>query len=266
MNKLSEFPEAFELPEDEDRYIWRYMDLSKFLSLLQGNLYFPRADHLGDDDYECTLPRGNAKIPYDNRILHFGRMLTKQEIEAIDFVEKFETDFTNIATQVRQSCYVSCWHINQSESAAMWKLYLSKNEGVAVRSTTGRLLKVTENYRGASQPGCRGCISIGKVRYIDFEEEAIPLNSYLNLLMYKRSSFRHEEELRAVHWGLIESGEICSAAGKSLAIDLSTLIEHVFVAPTSQSWFEGLVTDLVQQRFCLELPVARSAMARGPLK
>jgi len=266
MTSMSEFPEVFELPADVDGYIWRYMDLSKFLSMLQGSLYFPRADRLGDDDYECTLPRGNLKKPYDNRILHFGRTLTPKETEAPDFVEKFESNFTYIATQVRQSCYVSCWHMNQNESAAMWKLYLSKNEGVAVRSTTGRLLKVTENHRGAMKPGFRGCIKVGVVRYIDFEEEAIPLNSHLNLLIYKRSSFRHEEELRAVHWGLNEPRGICSEPGQSLAVDLSTLIEHVFVAPTSQSWFEGLVRNLVQQRFGLDLPVAKSAMSRGPLK
>ena len=56
----------------------------------------------------------------------------------------------------------------------MWKLYLSKNEGVAIRSTTKRLMNVTDEYRGAMKTGYPGCISVGKVRYIDFEEEAIP--------------------------------------------------------------------------------------------
>lgn len=94
MEYISEFTDAFELPENLEQYIWRYMDLSKFLSILQGHLFFPRADRLGEDDYECTLPRGNLKRPYDNRILHFGRSLTKEEIEAPDFAEKLEDNLT----------------------------------------------------------------------------------------------------------------------------------------------------------------------------
>ncbi len=84
--------------------------------------------------------------------------------------------------------------------------------------------------------------------------------------MYKRTSFRHEKELRAVHWGLHNPGEICPEPGRNLKVNLSTLIEHVFVAPTCQPWFEDLVRNLVQERFELDLPVAKSAMARGPLK
>ena len=30
---------------------------------------------------------------------------------------------------------INCWHMNDHESAAMWKLYLKSNEGIAVQST-----------------------------------------------------------------------------------------------------------------------------------
>src|SRR5204862_530000 len=35
--------------------------------------------------------------------------------------------------------YVSCWHINDDESAAMWTVYLGGREGVALQTTVGAL-------------------------------------------------------------------------------------------------------------------------------
>ena len=40
---------SFEPPADRDVSVWRYMDLAKFLWMLQKNaLFFARADQLGD--------------------------------------------------------------------------------------------------------------------------------------------------------------------------------------------------------------------------
>ena len=40
---------SIQLPEDLSSKIWRYVDLPKFLSLLEGaSLYLARADRLGD--------------------------------------------------------------------------------------------------------------------------------------------------------------------------------------------------------------------------
>ena len=265
MDQRPEDPEVFEQPDDLNGYIWRYMDLSKFIALLHGNLYFPRADRLGDDEYECTVPRGNSKQPIESYKI-FTNVLDDENFDQTEFVKKYEDNLVYIAEQVRQTCYVSCWHMNQHESAAMWKLYLAKNEGVAIRSSTQRLLNVTAKHRGAIQAGHPRHIGVGKVKYIDFEHDPIPSNSALHLVMHKRHSFSHEQELRAVHCGLHHPGEICQEPGRDLPVDLSELIEHVFVAPTSPSWFEHLVKDLVEQRFGLNLPVDRSAMSRGPLK
>jgi len=34
---------------------------------------------------------------------------------------------------------INCWHMNDHESAAMWKLYLKSDEGIAIQSTYRKL-------------------------------------------------------------------------------------------------------------------------------
>ena len=54
---------AFDMPED-DRKIWRYMDLTKFVDIIsRKKLYFPTADKLGDP-FEGSYPK--AYIEYFN--------------------------------------------------------------------------------------------------------------------------------------------------------------------------------------------------------
>ena len=50
---------AFEQPSDENVSLWRYMDFTKFISLLETScLYFCRADRLRlDDPFEGSFPK-----------------------------------------------------------------------------------------------------------------------------------------------------------------------------------------------------------------
>ena len=53
---------SFRHPSNPDVPLWRYMDLSKFISLIQtSKLYFARAADLGDP-FEGSLPRLNTQM------------------------------------------------------------------------------------------------------------------------------------------------------------------------------------------------------------
>ena len=260
--------EVFKSPDDPSGYIWRYMDFTKFMAMLESkSLYFPRADRLGDDKYECTFPRGNLKNLLNAINTQLERLnLPPERAAEKEAVYKNEIDlYVNATNKVRKTCFVSCWHMNQHESAAMWKLHLSQNEGIAIRSTTERLEKETENYRGPIQPGYPGAISIGEVKYIDYEEEQISDRSWLNFLMHKRISFKHEQELRAVYWGLDLSGDLCSKDGHNIKLNLNSLIDRVFVAPTAALWFKTLVENSIE-KWGLHIEVEQSSLARSPLQ
>jgi hypothetical protein len=134
----------------EDASIWRYMDLSKFVSRLdRTSLFFARADLLGDKFEDCydrsdlfnegrmrkqlrlTCPR----MSEEELAFHFSQPCRPPATEAQDHLRRLDS-------QVRaRSGYVSCWHRNDYESVAMWKVYLKSDEGIAVRSTAGRLTR-----------------------------------------------------------------------------------------------------------------------------
>src|SRR4051812_38571356 len=102
-------------PDNPNTVIRRYLDLAKFLSMLEnGGLYFSRADHLGDD-YEgwYTDPdlKQIAKRKHENP-------RDEEEEKRIHFLRKWTV--------------VSCWHMNEYESDAMWTRYARDAEGIAI--------------------------------------------------------------------------------------------------------------------------------------
>ncbi len=190
---LDRFP-LFDQPDSDDTAIWHYMDFTKLVSLLdRSELFFARLDKLGDR-FEGSFPRPNIE---DQVLLTNAPPGMTQEI------------FDQLRTVQRQMQYewfrmiefVSCWHVNLGESVAMWKLYLKSDEGIAIRSTVGRLKASMTDVviTPAPREELRGPkMVIGMVRYIDYHTEHIPEDNYLAPAMYKMRSFQHEHELRAV--------------------------------------------------------------------
>ncbi len=86
---------------------------------------------------------------------------------------------------------VNCWHMNEHESAAMWKLYLKSDEGIAVQSTYNKLLNSMHDSNDFM-------LLVGAVNYIDYNKEVIPFGNAFYPYIHKRKSFEHERELRAV--------------------------------------------------------------------
>ncbi len=86
-------------PQNKNATIWKYLDFTKFISLLENqSLYFARSDKFNDPQEGYLLTANNKK---------------------------------NIKKQV----FLNCWHLNEYESAAMWDIYLKSNEGIAIKTT-----------------------------------------------------------------------------------------------------------------------------------
>src|SRR6056300_1352601 len=125
----------------------------------------------------------------------------------------------------------------------MWKLYLTGKEGVAIQSTFKRLkdsFKVNKVDK----------IYIGFVKYIDYEKDSIPERNIFNPFLYKRKSFEHEKELRAIimKFALAEQtrGKHILYVdpewiGNYVKSDLNILIEKIVVSPTAPDWFTELI-------------------------
>jgi hypothetical protein len=249
LNKLGLFllirdHDVFLLPERR-KTLWRYMDFTKFVSLLEDRaLVFPRTDQF-EDPYEGYLPEAAVKVL---RTQHTDFQMSLDQAECwIKFPET-----------LRKQLYVSCWCASEYESAAMWKLFLSGAEGIAIRSNTDALTEALDT--------CMYTVGMSSVQYIDYETTSIPLGNALFPVMHKRLNFKHEQEYRAVIWSQITDNEPLidkEAMTVSVPVDPGRLIEAIHVSPSAPRWFEKLVEKMVI-KYGVAALVVRSNLYRGP--
>lgn len=250
---------SFAQPENEDVKVWRYIDFTKLVSMLDTrSLYFTRSDKFGDP-FEGSYPRTNF----------LSRHLTPKDLseQERDIYHKLAPDFSRIAREHRKYAGVNCWHMNEHESAAMWKLYLKSNEGVSIQSTYSKLRKC---FVGD------GKVYVGIIKYIDYKTGYI--KDVANLfapLMHKRISFAHECEVRAVVYrapnplpgpggGVLDLSVETMRHGVQVKVDLDVLVERIYVAPDAPEWFRDLVKSAVSQ-YGHKFEVIDSSLSERPI-
>lgn len=227
-------------PPPADAVLWRYMDFTKYVSLLATRaLFFARVDKL-DDPFEGSLSELNVLL----RRRMYGDMPTNDRDAVVKLVGQALKD-------TRQFNLVNCWHQNSVESEFMWKLYAKNNAGVAIMSKFDSLKKC---FTG-EQP-----VFIGQVYYVDYHTTVIPEVNTLLTYLHKRKSFEHEREVRAL---TRISGEV-PAEGEFREVDLSILVHEVLVAPYATDWLVELVESVTRQ-YGLSVPVCRSGLAATPV-
>lgn len=236
---------ASPLTISRDQKIWRYMSLAKYMSfLVRRCLWFSRIDRLGDP-FEGKYPK--------RTIQRYGLPPEMGNIADVEWL--------------RQWTYVNCWYISDYESAAMWQLYASNNEAVALQSTYERLhLQLpADSY-------------IGEVRYIDFENDFLGLTNAFTPFMHKRISFSHERELRALiddpspaevptdQPDAIDYDQniVNSLSGLEVTVDVHELVDRIHVAPTAPQWFKGLIEEVSARFGFAKTKVAASELDEVP--
>ncbi len=210
-------------PLEPQASLWRFMDFTKYVSTLhQGALFFTRADEL-PDPFEGLHARQVRRWHQPAR--------RARELEA------------------RARVLLSCWYQNEHESAAMWRIYLSADEGVAIRTSATRLQSALSS---ANVP-----LYFGKVRYLD--KPGPERRGELDAFFCKRKTFDYEREARVL-W---QADVAPNGPGSYLRTDLETLIEEVVVAPMAEPWFAELVKS-VSTKYGLTVPVTISSMRELP--
>lgn len=249
--------DPFESPNPEDK-LWRYMDLAKFISLLSTeSLYFSPAESF-DDPFEGAKGVLEKEGKWNDYYLEFFRYAIKTApgiSEEDSSGEKLEMTAQKLLNELaqgglneRKNICISCWHCNDFESEAMWKLYsVNVANAIAIETTYQRLYQAL---------GEDPYIDIGKVKYIDYRTQFSSIGC--GAFWYKRKSFEHEREVRA----LIRNHEN-NGKGVSCPANLDILIKNVYVSPYAPEWFVEVVRDVVK-KYELNKSVLYSAMADKP--
>ena len=281
----------FRHPTNPEIKIWRYLDLPRFASLLlTRSLHFARTQQLGDP-FEGLLIKvwretwGHILQHRDSdpRLVEWRSMSTShlQDVFAL-------MDQTGMGSR---TSHVNCWHMNEHESAANWHRYIASDRIVCIQSTFRRLAEVLPRP-----------VYAGEVKYIDYESDPIPHLNPWNPVLYKKSSFSDERELRAAIFVRPHHGQSCanrnpcaerdrrissghaparaslsalSPRGSNIQLDwtddgvlvpieVSDLIEAIYISPIAPGWISDVVERLIASQG-LKLPMKRSSVSEMSL-
>lgn len=223
--------------------LWRFMDLSKFLSLIQTqSLFFARADTF-KDPFEGAKGNIEKKEYWNNWYTGFFFHAIKQapidddkrlsDDEALKTAKRLLQELNESNEQSRKTTYISCWHENEYESEAMWNLYTNNlDEGIAIQTTFQRLYEALDK-----EP----TIEMGRVNYIDYSKNYAGLG--LGAFFYKRKSFEHEREVRLVVTKYKSDADL--PLGIEMPVDIDKLIERISLSPTCKLWYRKVVEDIL---------------------
>lgn len=238
---------AFAQPTDSNVRVWRYMNFAKYVSFLQkSSLYFPQMKILAKTD------------PYEGTT-------TKKEFSKIEDGDKIAIHSQKQRLIGLSTFYVNCWHMGETESQAMWKLYSSSfDEAVCIQTAYQKLANALTDIPEVAN----NHYFIGVVQYINHHIDEMPPNNIAYPVMHKLKSFEHEREVRIVYWKRdpgTENPDLLDTypSGLQVPIDINSAIENIFVSPIAATWFLDVVRS-VTEKYGVNLTVSQSSLALLP--
>jgi len=242
--------------EDECQRIWRYLKLPQLLRILQEDQLHFSTPASFSDSFEGTLPKAWHELQAERH-----EALEQALGEDQGTLSKLSESRRE---QIRTNSYVSCWHSNQSESAAMWSRYDDANSTLAITSTVDALQNVFDQQE-------KYTIAVGEIEYVDYDSsideiDGEKLNAIrevqsgdddeLALLLLKREEFKFENEVRAVVLDDVlredmAGEELSCSRSPTPPVDVpvtpSELISEIRLGPNASSWFAETVENAVER-------------------
>lgn len=209
-------------PPNKEIKIWKYLNFAKFVDLLMNEtLHFSRCDNF-EDNFEGAISK-QATIERNDQINKYSQTNTS----AIDSQEMWHEFFEKI----KKTFAANCWHMNEQESYAMWKVYLNNQDGIAIQSNYSRLFQCLQE---STEP-----IYLSVVKY---DDSNLNWGNYIDRFLHKRKNYQYEQELRA----MIIKDDL-NNNGVKIKINLNLLIENIYISPSSPEWFIDLVNQLIDK-------------------
>lgn len=246
--------------------LWRYMTLDRLINLLDTKKLFftPTKFYASTDPFEGLIPKSALDA--------IAGVLSKSQSEMIESIDKvrnhallnspFSDEIKSVAAsrfdEIREqakshtlkmesiyfnimSCVVvNCWHTNNSESEAMWKLYSDSHKGIAIQTTAESLIESVIDPKADR-------MFFSEIKYIDFDSPDIKpgdcvVNGNIGPLL-KRTAFQHENEARLYFLPEKQYTNVEEAkpSPELIDVDVNKLIHKVFISPYASEPFPSSV-------------------------
>jgi hypothetical protein len=228
---------------DDDQVVWRYMSLSKFISIIsKKELYFPSVKQLAESDkFEglSHIPRHLLESNNPNLKAWDKMLLNSAKLIQEDTFERREDG----------RIFVNCWHMNTHECCAMWKIYSDSEGGVAIKTKFKNLMNTFDQFP----------IQARIVNYYSENSPVVLSDDPLYVPTNKRVEYKYEKELRLFY----QSTSSGTQKGYPIGIDPKKLVQEVVLSPTSKPMFREVIVSLLQKYELLDCIVNDSRLAVG---
>lgn len=253
---------------EDDDFLWKYLDLYKFLYLLQRNkIYFNRMDK-----FEDPLEGLSDKIIFDKFIYDQtssfevpNPAITLEQRQIItDRAKKGLKDIIEVASKTQVSQFASCWYISHRESRAMWDLY-SSSDSVALRFDGKELIQIIKNEAQNSKDANFDYMIMGNVYYRDLYPPNLTINSNSETpnmfsVNKKDSCYAHEKEFRFV---VNRKKPDPKVIGFELDFPkLTSLRFNIITHPKMEDW-KYLILRSLLEKFNIEKYLSKSVIPTG---
>jgi hypothetical protein len=227
---------------EENYTIVKYIDLAKFLSLLQTeSLFFCRLDKM-EDKFEGTSAKLSIKENEEwyRDLYEYGHLKSENIDESVakDLAVRQEME-----EKFKKLVCISCWNKNIAESYALWKIYSDIDKGIMITSNVKKLInslaETPEN------------ISLSEIKYIDHNKDYFENSNMTFPIIHKHLAYSYEQEIRLIYQLETENGFIYdwkeNENGKYLKVNLEILIDEIILSPYSPQWFFNIIHDLLKK-------------------
>lgn len=237
----------FNVPDNVDAKIWRYLSLEKLERLLSDkSIYFCRSD-LFEDKHEGS---------YTARAKEYRKSFYA---EASD--HWINETMPNININLKKCTYISCWHVNENEDIHMWQSYEQRDKAIAI---TSKISKIKEFILDTDS-----VFLLGPVNYIDYKSDLVSEANAFAPFFCKRKEFASEREFRILKEKMVDidaiiKGEIVPPKGCNIPVDVSNLIDNVICSPFSDNTISKNVSQMLAKYGMLD-KLSDSSLITDPI-
>lgn len=218
----------------DDAILWRYMNVSKFISLLSDkSLWLARSDTFKDKREGIFHQEMKLELDKIYEDLKTTELINSVGVQNAD-------DFQNYLSI---NTYINCWHKNDVENMVMWEIYGQTENSVAIK-TTALKLKQSFDLEKVMEDAIE--IALDEVSYED-HDNARSKRNYRQPFFIKRPHFSFEQEVRLYLFARHARTRSEASAGHKISVDLASLIDEIYVHPDAEDWFLDAIKDLIEK-------------------
>jgi len=252
----------------KDQKLFRYIEIEKLILMITENALPLSRMTLFNDPYEGSYPKRFVEIEKEAfRRISGDKKPQDYRADKEGFLKNSKESEYNW----RKNYFISCWHANDFESEAMWRLYSNYHKGIAIQTDLNTLINELPNEY--NNKGFKSGINVVEVKYIDFNKPDMSLYKpgFVKTYLLKRKAFDFEKEVRIfTHLGCgygdeqkgiepeVEEDHIL------LKVNLRNIIKKIIIAPDSPDWYRKLISSILE-KYKVDFEVENSSLTAKPI-